>query len=384
MKVKSMSQEPLHTDAIPLRVLVLEDQPMDAQLVILELRHAGYEPDWRCVDTKDAYVDALDADIDIILSDFSMPGFSGLEALEMLTERKLDIPFIFVSGSIGEDWAVRAMKSGASDYLIKDRMARLGEAVRNALEANRLRSEHEKAQAALARSYEELKASHAEKRRLLAGLIRAQEEERKLIAGDIHDDSIQVMSAVGLRLQMLRSRLTEPSEVEMLDRLDETVRLTITRLRRLLFDLRPVTLETEGLAQTLSHFLDKAFEGTEIRFEVDDRLSEDPPIQTRVVLYRLCQEALTNARKHALASLITVVLEEVSGGFRASISDDGIGFDYEEMKHETDPGHLGLGAIRERAELAGGWCRISSVTGEGTQVECWLPAEEFDERSPDD
>jgi PAS domain S-box-containing protein len=118
---------------VPLRVLLLEDHPYDAELTIDQLVQAGYAPEWHRVDTEREYLAYLEPTLDIILADYNMPQFNAIRALELLKERQLDIPFIVVSGSIGEELAVRSMKQGATDYVLKDRMARLGEAVKQAL-----------------------------------------------------------------------------------------------------------------------------------------------------------------------------------------------------------------------------------------------------------
>ena len=136
----------------PLRVLIVEDNPADAELIVRELRRAGFSPDWSRVDTEAAYAAGLDPAFDIILSDFQLPQFSGLRALEVRRERGLEIPFIIVSGTIGEETAVAAMKQGAEDYLLKDRLGRLGPAVEQALEKGRLHREQTRTQAALAAS----------------------------------------------------------------------------------------------------------------------------------------------------------------------------------------------------------------------------------------
>ena len=127
--------------AIPLRILLVEDNPQDAELVVRELRRAGFEPEWTRVDTEAEYTAHLDATLDLILSDFAMPRFNGLRALELVVRQGLDVPFILVSGTIGEDTAVNAIKSGAADYLLKDRLSRLGPAVTGALRQSRLRKE---------------------------------------------------------------------------------------------------------------------------------------------------------------------------------------------------------------------------------------------------
>jgi two-component system, cell cycle sensor histidine kinase and response regulator CckA len=129
----------------PLRVLIVEDNPNDAELILLELRRAGFDPDWKRVDTEEEFSSSLDPRLDIILSDYVMPQFSGLRALDALNNSGLEIPFIIVSGTIGEETAVAAMRSGAADYLLKDRLGRLGQAVERALEKKRLRDERRQA-----------------------------------------------------------------------------------------------------------------------------------------------------------------------------------------------------------------------------------------------
>jgi len=132
-----------------IRVLVLEDRAEDAELMVHELRHSQYEPDWRRVDTESEYNAHLGWQPDVILSDYNMPFLDAPRALDLLHELDLDIPFIVVSGAIGEDVAVAMMRRGATDYLLKDRLTRLGPAVRRALEERELRAETFRAERAL-------------------------------------------------------------------------------------------------------------------------------------------------------------------------------------------------------------------------------------------
>jgi len=133
--------------ARPLRVLLVEDNPDDAKLILRELARAGFEVIPRRVDTEAAFLAGLDGGIDFILSDFAMPEFDGLRALELLKKSGREIPFILISGTMGEDIAVEAMKSGAADYLIKDRLARLGPAVRHVLQEVEERAERRRLEA---------------------------------------------------------------------------------------------------------------------------------------------------------------------------------------------------------------------------------------------
>ena len=133
----------------PLRVLILEDRAADAELIAAELRRSGFDPTWQRVETEADYCAALDADFEIILADYRLPQFDALRALELLQARELDLPFIIVSGAMGEELAVAALRQGAADYLLKDRLARLGQAITGALQTKHLREERRKTELAM-------------------------------------------------------------------------------------------------------------------------------------------------------------------------------------------------------------------------------------------
>jgi diguanylate cyclase (GGDEF)-like protein len=133
----------------PLRLLILEDNPADAELALHQLRRAGFDPIWRRVEDEAGFRANLDPELDLIIADYHQPSFDGLRALKLLQEAGLDIPFVIVSGAIGEDLAVATVRQGAMDYVLKDRLARLGTAVQNALEQSQLRRRQREAQRAL-------------------------------------------------------------------------------------------------------------------------------------------------------------------------------------------------------------------------------------------
>jgi signal transduction histidine kinase/DNA-binding response OmpR family regulator len=132
--------------AIPLKVLFVEDRPSDAELMLYELRQAGFGPIWSRVDTEHDFRLALESPPEVILADYTLPQFNVFHALEIVRGQELDLPFIIVTGTIGEEVAVECIKQGADDYLLKDRLARLGPAVRQALEAKQARMERRKAE----------------------------------------------------------------------------------------------------------------------------------------------------------------------------------------------------------------------------------------------
>jgi PAS domain S-box-containing protein len=211
-----------------------------------------------------------------------------------------------------------------------------------------------------------------DRRKLLAKLVKAQEEERQRIANDIHDDSIQVMAAVGMRLHSIERRLDDPELVDDLMKLEEIVDLSIGRLRHQLFELRPPALDLGGLGAALRLYLEQMQEAGGPAFRLEDRLLVEPAPDIRALLYRIAQEALTNVRKHAGATLVTVTVEVLEDGVLVNVVDDGAGFPLE-PEGRTKPGHLGLMSIRERAEMAGGWSDVRSQPGRGTRVQFWTP-----------
>ncbi len=257
----------------------------------------------------------------------------------------------------------------------RDELGQLGRSfddMATALQARQAQAE--RAEEDLHRSVEELQQADEERRRLLAYLTRAQEQERSRIASDIHDDSIQAITALGIRLEMMKRALSDPGQLRVLDELEGSVVLSVARLRHLLFHLRPPVLDREGLAPAIRMYLDEVLRDSPITHGVENRFESEPGPETRTILYRIAQEALNNVRKHARAHRVDVLLEESHGGFLVRIEDDGQGFRLDGASGPV-PGHLGLTAMRERAELAGGWWRGSSVQGAGTRIEFWLPPE---------
>ncbi|HXG59909.1 MAG TPA: ATP-binding protein [Planctomycetota bacterium] len=189
----------------PLRVLLVEDSRDDADLILRELRRGGFEPAAERVDSPQAFRAALDrAPWDIVISDYQIPQFGGPEALAILQERGLDIPFILVSGAVGEDVAVLAMKAGAHDYVMKDRLARLAPAVRRGLAEAEVRRERRRAEEALRKAYEDLER-HVQERtaELVRANARLQEElaERRRLEEERNRMFVQLLR--GQKLQAI-------------------------------------------------------------------------------------------------------------------------------------------------------------------------------------
>jgi two-component system sensor histidine kinase UhpB len=235
-------------------------------------------------------------------------------------------------------------------------------------------TERMRAEEQLRESIEELRRTDHHRRQLLSRLVAAQEEERQRIAGEIHDDPVQQLYACVLRLGMLRDRMEDPDDKEAVEHVENIVGDTIGRLRRMLFELQPRSLESEGLGSALSEYVSFVNQENGTRVDLVDRLTTPLSKDIRAVAYRLVLEAVSNVRKHAVASAATITITDQEDGLLCTVTDDGRGFLIGDQLEVSLPGHLGLPAMRERAELGGGNLSVASSPGEGTTVEFWLPS----------
>lgn len=220
-----------------------------------------------------------------------------------------------------------------------------------------------------------------ERRRLFAHLVQAQELERRRIAWDVHDDSIQAMVAVGMRLQLLADRASEPYASE-LSKLDASVREAVGRLRNLTFRLQPPGIDRHGLVESLSQHLNDVVRSWGLEPSLEHTLEKEPAPETAITIFRIVQEALLNVRKHARARTVRVSVTTENRGLLVRVADDGTG---RPAVAPTLHEHFGLMEMRERAETAGGWWTLRSEPGAGTTVEFWLPdlpAGQLDEPIP--
>jgi signal transduction histidine kinase len=227
-------------------------------------------------------------------------------------------------------------------------------------------------EADLRRSFDALREADAKRRRLLSRLTDARDEERHRIAGDVHDDPLQKVVAAAMRIDVLAKEPLAPHTRETVEALRDSLRLAIDSLRYLLFDLRPPILKHGGLEAALDALVGQG-EFT-AKVEIMNELASEPAYEARLAAFRIAQEALANARKHAKADHIDVVLTDRDDGLLVRISDDGVGFSDDVVDVELQ-GHIGLAEMRERAEMAGGWCLVQSLAQIGTRVEFWIPSE---------
>jgi signal transduction histidine kinase len=334
-----------------LHVLHLEDAESDHLLACAYLKRAGFMPHALRVQTQAEFLRALhDATWDIVLSDLNLTGFTGLQALASLKQSGIVLPFILLSGEIGEDTAVAAIRDGASDHVHKSNLARLAPAVKNAIEVNRERQARQRADAELAASRQRL----AE---LAQHLQTSIEMERAAIAREIHDDVGGSLTALKFDLAWVARHAGSPevqlriaSALEMLDHAIDTS-------QRIMHNLRPAILE-QGLVPALQWMTTRFERRNSVTCEFrTSHESIDLPTGVPLVAYRFAQEALTNVSKHAQASRVVVDLSLSGGVLSLEVSDNGRGLAPGDLSKTRS---FGLRGLHQRASTVGGWVDVSS------------------------
>ncbi len=357
---------PLLVDAAPalLRVLHVEDSELDHELLLAELRAGGLQMECERVETRAAFLDALSRPWQAVICDHNLPDASGLELLALLRERDAVLPFLLVSGEIGEDIAVQAMRAGASDYLLKGRLARLVPALQQALKSAEAQRERAQALQALTDSRQRL----AE----LAGHLQERiEAERAALARELHDDVGSALTALKFDLAWLQRHLPAGSLAQRNEQALATLDLAIEASRRLMLNLQPPILQ-EGLVPAVQWLLqrfERSHEGVEVQLlypgehvELDASLC--------LVAYRFVQEALHNVSKHAAAQRVRVELQWASGVLGVEVQDDGRGIAPGALEQAQ---RFGLRGLHERAATVGGWVDVNSRPGRGTLLALNLP-----------
>ena len=203
--------------------------------------------------------------------------------------------------------------------------------------------------------------------RLLRKVIAAQEEERKRLARELHDETLQQLTALGMQLDLMAGP-RKPSEARRL------VDQMVDDLHRVIYDLRPSILDDLGLLPAIHWYAERlSSRGVTVQFEFPETPPDLTP-EARIAVYRVVQEALSNIERHAMADTVLVACTVSPGELTIEIEDDGTGFDPEEMRHPRENGQgLGLLGMRERLSLLGGACAVESQPGQGTRVVIRLP-----------
>jgi signal transduction histidine kinase len=396
-----------------LRLLIIEDSEADALLLLRELRRGGYVPEHEIVDGAEALRAALDRqDWDLILSDYVMPSFSGLAALAAIREREIDIPFIIVSGAIGEDTAVEAMKAGAHDYIIKGNLGRLVPAIERELRETNVRRERRQAREALRRSYEELElrvkertaelASANEQLRVeIAERQRVEEEREDLIRAVSHDlrNPLQVIQGHAQLLTYLLGKSGAQAagdSVEM--KSAEAIITSARRMNAMIQDLVDVAQLESGQVHLdkqsieLREFVSELLERADTMLgsgRVKSQVPADlPPIEVDPNrLERVLLNLLTNALKYSDPCADVVIRATTTGDdmVKVSVIDQGPGIAPEDLPliferyyrakraEKADGLGLGLYITKMLVEAHGGQVGVESEPGKGSQFQFTVP-----------
>jgi signal transduction histidine kinase len=229
-----------------------------------------------------------------------------------------------------------------------------------------------RAEAQLQQAMKALRATDQERRSLLQRLVEVREEERRRLAEQLHDEPIQAVAMAQMVLGLLPTKLPDPADRHILGQAEGRLQYATAKLRELLHGLAPPARDRRGLGPSLRGSVENLAEARGVAFDLEDRLSIDPGPEAGSVLFRNAHEAVTNALKHADANEIRVVLGSRWNGFFARIVDDGRGFSLDDRQRAS---HIGLVSMQERAKLAGGWSKITSLPGAGTTVETWIPGQ---------
>lgn len=351
-----------------IHILMLEDDSSDAELTKYALRKGGLNFSLARVESKEEYVQQLqNRPPTLILSDYSLPGFNGHDALEIALDKCPETPFIFVTGTMGEEVAIETLKSGATDYVLKTRLSRLMPAVARALREAEERAQHRRAE-------EQLRESHEQLRALSVYLQSVREEERTRIAREVHDELGQALTSCKLDLSWIASKL--PGDLKpLVDKaraLTEHIDSTIQTVRRISSELRPGVLDHLGLVAAIEWQANEFQNRTGIKCDVRSRVPEplaDQELST--TFFRIFQETLTNVIRHAGATHVAVDLKEAEGRITLEVKDNGRGIARNEIFNSRSMGLLGM---RERTELLGGVFHIGNVPRQkGTRVRVSIP-----------
>jgi two-component system, NarL family, sensor histidine kinase UhpB len=350
-----------------LHILMLEDDAADAELTRFTLTKGGVNFSFVRVDSEQEFLDELkERPPALILSDYSLPSFDGHRALTLAREQCPETPFIFVTGTMGEEVAIETLKSGATDYVLKTRLSRLVPAVHRALREAQERTERRRAE-------EQLRQSHEQLRALSVYLQSVREEERTRIAREVHDELGQALTSCKLDLSWITHRLPRESRslLQKARQLSDGLDATIGTVRRISSELRPGVLDHLGLAAALEWQANEFQNRTGIKCEVKANVNDGSlPQELNTAFFRIFQETLTNIIRHAGATQVSVVLKESDGRIILHVKDNGRGI----SPRDLSSGSLGLLGMRERAALLGGDFKINRIprTG-GTHVTVSIP-----------
>ncbi len=389
-----------------LKILIIEDSEEDTKILLRQLRRSNYEPIYKRVETEEALRTALNDSWDVVVSDYVMPEFDGLSALKVLQNTAIDIPFIIVSGSIGEEVAVAAMKAGAHDYLMKDSLSRLVPVIERELREAQVRKERREAEQALHNSYEELERRVQERTAELASVNEMLQSAVK--ARDIflsvaaHELKTPISSLVGFAQIGLRQlEKTKQVDHDKMQHILSTINIQADKLSKLIAQLLDNSRLEAGhllLERSTNEVVSIAEEVIALAQMSTDQhqvvLHANPPTWAFVDRLRLDQvlsNLVTNAVKYSAGGTITVdIWTEQDTTLYLAVQDQGLGIPVEHREHIFErfyqvheagyKGGMGLGLYISRniVELHGGQLVAEFPVEGGTRFVVSLPLHKND------
>jgi len=343
-----------------LKILLIEDNPGDARLIEEYLSEVNnFEHILKIADRLSKGIEILDNEfVDVILLDLNLPDSKGLDNIQRVLNISTSIPIIVLTGVDDESTAINAVKMGAQDYLVKDKVESeiLIRTIKYAIERKRAEEEHQKL---------------LEQRVRALSIIEAQENERRRISRELHDGLGQLLSAAKLNLGMIESTnsLNEKSK-EIIKQIDTIISKSIIEARRIAHDLRPTTLDDFGMIPAL-RLLCQEFSkitGINVKLQISPDIGRIDP-KMEIAIYRIIQESFNNISKYAEATEVFLDIFKVDDKVYVKVKDNGKGFDPTIIQRTKKiGGGFGLLNMKERAELVGGKVEIGSVPGQGTEV----------------
>jgi signal transduction histidine kinase len=370
----------LEDSADTLRVLLLEDNPLDSELTLQVLRNGGFNVSADTATNAEEFTRRVQANLyHVVLADYSLPQWTGMDALQLLRGQSLDTPLILVTGSLGEEKAVECLKQGATDYVLKDRISRLPLAVRRALEEKRLRQEHREAEADLARKVKELARSNAELEQLAY-----------VASHDLQEPLRMVSSYTQLLAKRYQGRLDSDADKFIAYAVDGA-----NRMQRLIQDLLAYSrvgkgqrdlgeTSTEGALQNALTNLSQAI------LESGAVITHDPlppVVMDSSQLMQLFQNLVGNAIKYHGAEQPRIHISSARGAneLKFAVRDNGIGiaaqyferifvmFQRLHARDEFSGTGIGLAISKKIIERHGGRISVESEQGKGSTFSFSLP-----------
>jgi len=345
-----------------IKILLIEDNPGDARLIkeyLSDVKNIAF--DLKIADRLMDGTEILDNEfIDVVLLDLKLPDSEGLQSFDKIFDVAPTVPIIVLTGLNDETTAIQAVKMGAQDYLVKDKVEGdlLIRSIRYAIERKRAEEEHQKL---------------LEQRIRSLAIIEAQENERRRISRELHDGLGQLLSAAKLNTGMIEFMQGHDKEKasEIIKQIENIISKAIVEARRIAHDLRPTTLDDFGLLPAL-RILCQEFSkltGVKVKFQVSQLLERIEP-KVEIAIYRIIQESFNNISKYAEATEVSLDLYRQDNMVYVKVKDNGKGFDVNAASRNKKMGSgFGLLNMRERAELIGGKVEIKSEPGEGTEVQ---------------